>query len=68
MGDNQVLAAMTGFSLTLIVTLANGRSVGEFVVLMSAGTASIVLLNQVANLRGNRQRRHHNVEGQQRED
>lgn len=46
---NQVLAALTGFSITLVVTLANGRSVGEFVVLMSAVAASIVPLNQVAN-------------------
>lgn len=46
---NQVLAALTGFSLTLVITLSNGRSVGEFVVLMSAVAASIVPLNQVAN-------------------
>jgi cyclic-di-AMP phosphodiesterase PgpH len=46
---NQVLAALTGFSITLVVTLANGRSVGEFVVLMSAVAASIVPLNQVGN-------------------
>lgn len=46
---NQVLAALTGFSITLVVTLANGRGVGEFVVLMSALAVSIVLLNQVSN-------------------
>lgn len=46
---NQVLAALTGFSMTLILTLATGRSVGEFVVLMSAVAASVVPLNQVAN-------------------
>ena len=46
---NQVLAALTGFSITLVVTLSNGRSVGEFVVLMSAVAVSIVLLNQVSN-------------------
>lgn len=46
---NQVLAALTGFSMTLVVTLANGRSVGEFVVLISAVAASIVPLNQVSN-------------------
>lgn len=46
---NQVLAALTGFSMTLVVTLANGRSVGEFVVLMSAVAASVVPLNQVSN-------------------
>lgn len=46
---NQVLAALTGFSITLIVTLANGRSVGEFVVLMSVMAASVVPLNQVSN-------------------
>jgi len=46
---NQVLAALTGFSMTLVVTLANGRTVGEFVVLMSAVAASVVPLNQVSN-------------------
>ena len=46
---NQVLAALTGFSMTLVLTLATGRSVGEFVVLMSAVAASVVPLNQVAN-------------------
>jgi putative nucleotidyltransferase with HDIG domain len=46
---NQVLAALTGFSMTLVVTLANGRSMGEFVILMSAVAASVVPLNQVAN-------------------
>jgi len=46
---NQVLAALTGFSMTLALTLATGRSVGEFVVLMSAVAASVVPLNQVAN-------------------
>lgn len=46
---NQVLAALTGFSMTLALTLATGRGVGEFVVLMSALAASIVPLNQVSN-------------------
>lgn len=46
---NQVMAALTGFSITLVVTLANGRTVGEFVILMSAVAASIVPLSQVSN-------------------
>ena len=46
---NQVLAALTGFSMSLALTLATGHSVGEFVVLMSAVAASVVPLNQVSN-------------------
>src|SRR5262249_41571427 len=46
---NQVLAALTGFSMTLVLTLAIGGSLGQFVVLMSAIAASIVPLNQVSN-------------------
>jgi cyclic-di-AMP phosphodiesterase PgpH len=46
---NQVLASLTGFSMTLALTLATGRSVGEFVVLMSAVAASVVPLHQVSN-------------------
>jgi putative nucleotidyltransferase with HDIG domain len=46
---NQVLAALTGFSMTLVVTLAIGGGVGNFVVLMSAVAASVVPLNQVSN-------------------
>ena len=46
---NQVLAALTGFSMTLVLTLAIGGEVGHFVVLMSAIAASIVPLNQVSN-------------------
>ena len=46
---NQVLAALTGFSMTLVVTLAIGADVGHFVVLMSAIAASVVPLNNVSN-------------------
>ena len=46
---NQVLAALTGFSMTLVLTLAIGGGVGHFVVLMSAIAASVVPLNQVSN-------------------
>ena len=46
---NQVLAALTGFTMTLVLTLAIGGDVGNFVVLMSAIAASIVPLNQVSN-------------------
>ena len=46
---NQVLAALSGFSMTLALTLATGRNVGEFVVLMSAVAAAVISLNQVGN-------------------
>lgn len=46
---NQVIAALTGFSMTLVVILSIGGSLGQFVVLMSAIAASIVPLNQVSN-------------------
>jgi len=46
---NQVLAAMTGFTMTLVLTLAMGRGLGHFVVLMNAITASVVPLYQVSN-------------------
>ena len=46
---NQVLAALTGFSMTLVVTLAIGADVGHFVVLMSAIAASVVPLHNVSN-------------------
>lgn len=46
---NQVLAALTGFAMTLVLTLAIGGDVSDFVVLMSAIAAAIVPLNQVSN-------------------
>jgi cyclic-di-AMP phosphodiesterase PgpH len=46
---NQVLAALTGFSMTLVLILAIGGSFSQFVVLMSAIAASVVPLNQVSN-------------------
>ena len=46
---NQVLAALTGFTMTLVLTLAIGGGLGQFVVLMSAIAASVVPLNQVSN-------------------
>ena len=46
---NQVLAALTGFSMTLVVTLAIGGDTSQFVILMSAIAASVVPLNQVSN-------------------
>ena len=46
---NQVLAALTGFAMTLVVTLSIGGDVSGFVVLMSAIAASVVPLNQVSN-------------------
>lgn len=46
---NQVLAALTGFAMSLVVTLSIGGDVSGFVVLMSAIAASVVPLNQVSN-------------------
>ena len=46
---NQVLAALTGFSMTLVLSLAIGGGLGQFVVVMSAIAASVVPLNQVSN-------------------
>jgi hypothetical protein len=44
---NQVLGAITGFSLALLQTLSTGGDMGDFVLLMSASAAAVVLLNQV---------------------
>jgi putative nucleotidyltransferase with HDIG domain len=44
---NQVLAALTGFSLALMLTLSTGGDMGDFVLMMSAIAAAVVLLNQV---------------------
>ncbi len=46
---NQVLAALTGFSLSLLLTLSTGGNVGDFVLMMSAIAAAVVQLNQVAS-------------------
>lgn len=46
---NQVLAAMTGFSVTLLQALSTGGSLSEFVLLMSAITAAVIPLNRVAS-------------------
>jgi len=46
---NQVLAAITGFSLSLLLTLSTGGNVGDFVLMMSAIAAAVVQLNQVAS-------------------
>ncbi|OYW20307.1 MAG: hypothetical protein B7Z55_07490, partial [Planctomycetales bacterium 12-60-4] len=46
---NQVLAALTGFSLSLLLTLSTGGNVGDFVLFMSAIAAAVVQLNQVAS-------------------
>lgn len=44
---NQVLGALTGFSLSLLLTLSTGGNVGDFVLMMGAMAASVVQLNQV---------------------
>jgi cyclic-di-AMP phosphodiesterase PgpH len=46
---NQVLAALTGFSLSLLVTLAIGGPLADFIVMMSATAAAVVPLHQVAS-------------------
>lgn len=46
---NQVLAALTGFSLALLLTLSTGGTVGDFVLMMAAIAAAVVQLNQVAS-------------------
>jgi len=46
---NQTLAALTGFSLSLLQTFAVGGTVGEFIVLMSAVATAVVLLNGVSS-------------------
>src|SRR5262249_24487919 len=46
---NQMLAALTGFSLSMLQTFAVGGGVGDFIVLMSAVGTAIVLLNQVSS-------------------
>lgn len=46
---NQVLAAITGFGMSLILVLSMGRGVGEFVLLMSGIAAAVVPLNQVSS-------------------
>ncbi|MFO0918911.1 MAG: HDIG domain-containing protein [Planctomycetaceae bacterium] len=44
---NQVLGALTGFSLSLLQTFAVGGGVGDFMVQMSAVATAVVLLNHV---------------------
>lgn len=46
---NQMLAAMTGFTLSLLQTFSVGGGVGEFIVLMTAVATAVVLLNQVSS-------------------
>lgn len=46
---NQVLAAVTGFSMTLVLTLAIGGGVDDFIVMMSAMATAVVLTNQVSS-------------------
>ncbi|MBA4032435.1 MAG: phosphohydrolase [Planctomyces sp.] len=45
----QVLAALTGFSLTLILVLSNGYDTSEFVAILGAVCLSIVSLGQVSS-------------------
>ncbi|HVW01965.1 MAG TPA: HDIG domain-containing protein, partial [Planctomycetaceae bacterium] len=46
---NQVLATLTGFSLSLIITLATGADLPHFVVLMSAAAAAVIPLSRVSS-------------------
>lgn len=44
---NQVLAALTAFVLSLLVTTATGGDIGEFMVLMSSSATAVILLTGV---------------------
>lgn len=46
---DQVLGALSGFSLSLLQTFAIGGDVGEFIVLMSVIASAVVMLNQVSS-------------------
>ncbi|HET6426576.1 MAG TPA: HDIG domain-containing protein [Planctomycetaceae bacterium] len=46
---NQVLAALTGFALALIMTLAGGGNVGDFVVNMSTVAAAVVPMTSISS-------------------
>jgi putative nucleotidyltransferase with HDIG domain len=46
---NQLLATITGFSLSLILAFSTGSGLGHFVVLMSAATLTVIPLTQVSS-------------------
>ncbi|MFO1019959.1 MAG: HDIG domain-containing protein [Planctomycetales bacterium] len=46
---NQVLATITAFSLSLIITMSMGGSLSEFVMLMSASATAVVMLARVSS-------------------
>jgi hypothetical protein len=46
---NQVLATITAFTLSLVATLSTGAQLGEFVVLMSVATTSVIPLRRVSS-------------------
>ena len=46
---NQVLGALSGFAMCLVVTLSTGGSVDQFVILMASVSAAVVPLQQVAS-------------------
>lgn len=46
---NQVLAALTGFALSLIMTLAGGGDVGDFVIKMSTVAAAVVPMTAISS-------------------
>ncbi|MDB5392126.1 MAG: metal dependent phosphohydrolase [Planctomycetaceae bacterium] len=46
---NQLLATLTGFSLSLILAFSTGSGLGHFVVLMSAATLTVIPLTQVSS-------------------
>lgn len=46
---NQVLAALTGFSLALLQTLSSGGNVSDFVVAMSSVAAAVVPLTSISS-------------------
>jgi putative nucleotidyltransferase with HDIG domain len=46
---NQLLATLTGFSLSLILAFSTGSGLGQFVILMSAATLTVIPLTQVSS-------------------
>jgi len=46
---NQILATLTGFSLSLIITLATGADLSHFVVLLAASTTAAIPLSRVSS-------------------
>ena len=48
-GYNQVLAALTAFTLALLMTISTVGNLGQFVILMSVSATAVIPLSQVAS-------------------